>query len=198
MKRKRKKKENTIDKAYKGILYPNEEQKVIIAKTLGCSRFVYNRFLNERKTEYKENGRTISYNDQCKELPGMKKDPKTEWLSEVDSTALQNSVKNLQDAYDNFFLGIKEGRKVGYPRFKSKHDHRQSYRSTCVDNNIRFADPKHIFLPKLGSVKCRFPKETEGAIKNATVTRESDGSKISLKNLSVRSSAVRFLGQSML
>lgn len=175
MKRKRNEKENTIDKAYKGILYPNEEQKVIIAKTIGCSRFVYNRFLNERKTEYKENGRTISYNDQCKELPGMKKDPETEWLSEVDSTALQNSVRNLQDAYDNFFLGMKEGRKVGYPRFKSKHDHRQSYRSTCVNDNIRFADPKHILLPKLGSVKCRFPKEAEGAIKNATVTREPDG-----------------------
>lgn len=175
MKRKRNKSENTIDKAYKGVLYPNEEQKILIAKTLGCCRFVYNRFLNERKTEYKENGRTVSYVDQCKELPGMKKDPETEWLSEVDSTALQNSVRNLQDAYDNFFLGLREGRKVGYPKFKSKHDHRQSYRSTRVINNIHFADAEHIQLPKLGSVKCKFPMEVERVIKNATVTREPDG-----------------------
>ena len=175
MKRKRNKGENTIDKAYKGILYPDEEQTVLIAKTLGCCRFIYNRFLDERRTEYQENKRSLSYVDQCKELPSMKKDPETEWLSEVDSTALQNSVRNLQDAFDNFFLGIKEGRKVGYPKFKSKHDHRQSYRSTCITNNVKLISPTQIQLPKLGKVKCKFSMEVTGVIKNATVTKEPDG-----------------------
>ena len=176
MKRKRKKGENTIDKAYKGILYPNEEQMILIAKTLGCCRYIYNRFLNERKTEYEKTKKSISFADQCKELPVMKKDADTEWLNEVDSTALQNSVRNLQDAYDNFFLGLKEGRKVGYPKFKSKHDHRQSYRSTYINDNIRFLDKDYIQLPKLGAVKCKFPMEVTGRILNATVTKEPGGS----------------------
>lgn len=175
MQRKRNKNENTIDNAYKGILYPNKEQKILIAKTLGCCRFVYNRFLDERITEYKNNGKSLSYVDQCKELPVLKNDPKTEWLKEVDSTALQNSVRNLQDAYDNFFRGLKKERKVGFPKFKSKHDHKQSYRSTCTNDNIRFADNNHILLPKLGIVKCKFPRKAEGVIKNATVTHEADG-----------------------
>ena len=175
MQRKRNKNENTIDNAYKGILYPNKEQKILIAKTLGCCRFVYNRFLDERITEYKNNGKSLSYVDQCKELPVLKNDPETEWIKEVDSTALQNSVRNLQDAYDNFFRGLKEKRKVGFPKFKSKHDHKQSYRSTCNNDNIRFADNNHILLPKLGIVKCKFPRKAEGVIKNATVTYEADG-----------------------
>ena len=175
MKRIRNKGENTIDMAYKGVLYPNANQRTLIAKTLGCCRFVFNRFLNERKTVYKNTGKSLSYVDQCKELPKMKLNPDTIWLNEVDSTALQNTVRNLEDSFDNYFLGLEKGRKVEYPKFKRKHDYTQSYRSTFVNNNIRFADANHIQLPKLGLVKCKFPMKVEGVIKNATVTRESDG-----------------------
>ena len=170
MKRERNKADNTIDMGFKGILYPTKEQKVLIGKTFGCCRFVYNRFLEERKKEYRENGKTVSYIEQCGELPGMKKDPETEWLMEVDSTALQNTVRNLQDAFDSY-----SDHRTGYPKFKSKHDHRQSYRSTNNNDSIRITDDVHIRLPKLGEVKCKLPRKPEGRILSAAVTLEADG-----------------------
>ena len=85
------------------MLYPDDEQQTLIAKTFGCCRFVYNRALDERITEYKENKRTVTLYEQINDLPGLKKQKETEWLKEVDSTALQYSLRILQDAYDNFF-----------------------------------------------------------------------------------------------
>ena len=162
--------DNTVDKGYRGILYPTKEQKVLIEKTFGCCRYVYNHFLDERKQEYRENGRTVSYTEQCGKLPGMKKDPETEWLREVDSTALQHSVRILQDAFDSFFQ-----KRTGYPKFRSKHDHRQSYRSTNNHNSIHLTEEGKIRLPKLGEVKCKLPRKPEGRILSASVIREADG-----------------------
>ena len=170
MKRVRNKAENTVDRAYKGVLYPDREQQALIEKMFGCCRFIYNRFLEERIRTYREQGKKLSYNEQCRELPLMKADPETEWMKEVDSTALQNSVRNLQDAFDNFFR-----KQARYPKFKRKHSGRQSYRSTCINDNIRVPDNRTIRLPKLGEVKCRFPRMPEGRILNATVRREADG-----------------------
>lgn len=167
--------ENTIDKAFQGILYPNGEQKDLIEKTFGCCRYVFNRFLNERNRAFCEEGKNLSYTEQCRELTLLKADPETEWLREVDATALQNSVRALQDAEDNYFKSLKKGPKRGRPRFKKKHSNRQSYRSTCVNDNIRLESDKKIRLPKLGTVKCRFPRIPEGRILNATVRREPDG-----------------------
>ena len=176
MKRERKNRaENTVDKGFKGILYPTKEQEILINKTFGCCRYVYNHFLNERIEAYKTEKRTLNYVDQCKELPLMKADPETAWLKEADATALQYSARTLQDAYDNFFRNLKEGRKTGCPKFKSKRDHKQSYRSVNNNANIRFRDEKHLRLPKLGDVKCKFPMKVEGRILHATVTREADG-----------------------
>lgn len=170
MKRKRNKTEDTVDRAYKGILYPNTEQQTLIEKTFGCCRFVYNRFMDERIRTHREQGKTLSYNEQCRELTIMKADPEMKWMKEVDSTALQNSVRNLQDAFDRFFR-----KQAKYPKFKRKHSNRQSYRSTCTNDNIRVMDNRHIRLPKLGDVRCRFPRMPEGRILNATVRREPDG-----------------------
>lgn len=175
MQRKRNKAENTVERAYKGVLYPDREQQVLIGKTFGCCRFVYNRFLDERIRTYRESGRTLSYNEQCTRLPVMKADPGTEYLKEADSTALQNSARDLQEAIDGFFRGLKNGDRKGFPKFKRKHSGRQSYRSTCTNGNIRLTDRRHIRLPKLGDVKCRFPREPEGRILNASVIREADG-----------------------
>ena len=150
------KQDNTIDKGYQGILYPIGEQEVLIAKTLGCCRYVYNRFLSERIEAFEKEKRTLSYVEQCKELPLLKADPATLWLKEADATALQYSVRTLQDAYDSFFRAIREGRKTGHPKFKSKREHRQSYRSVNNLNTIRLTDERHLRLPKLGEVKCRF------------------------------------------
>ena len=170
MKHDRKRSENTIDKGFRGVLRPTREQAERIEKTFGCCRYVFNSFLDERIREYRERGKTLTYTEQCAKLPLLKKDPKTSWLGEVDSTALQSSVRALQDSYDAFFRG-----QTGFPKFKSKHSHRQSFRSTNNNGSIRLVDRKHIRLPKLGEVRCRFPMEVQGKILSAVVTKEPDG-----------------------
>jgi putative transposase len=136
--------EGSTDMAFCGILIPDEKQEELIRKTLGCKRYIYNQFLNERIEAYKAGLPLVSYMEQAKQLPLMKKDPKTIWLSEVDSTALQNSAKDLQTAFDNFFRGIKEGKKIGFPKFKCKHDYECSYRTTNNNNAVRVIDKYHI------------------------------------------------------
>lgn len=83
MKKLRKNKtEDSTDMAFKGVLYPDEEQQTLIAKTFGCCRFVYNRALDERITEYRENKRTVTLYEQINELPYLRKQEETEWLKE--------------------------------------------------------------------------------------------------------------------
>lgn len=176
MKRERKNRtEGSIDIAFCGILFPDEGQEELIRKTLGCKRFVYNLFLDERIKAYNEDKHSISYVDQQNQLPLMKQDPKTKWLSEVDSTALQNGVRDLQDAFDNFYDGLKTGRKVGFPKFKCKHDYVCSYRTTNNNNSVRVIDKYHIQLPKLGIVRCKLPRLPKGRILHATITMTASG-----------------------
>lgn len=158
-----------IERAYKFRLYPNKEQTVLIQKTFGCCRFVFNHFLAERKELYEKTGKSPSKYEQMKELSPMKKD--LEWLKEVDSHALRRSAEQVDDAFQNFFRGIKQGQKVGYPKFKSKKDNYKSYKS---DESI------HVFknsiqLPKLGKVKCKVSREVKGRILSATVSQNPSG-----------------------
>ncbi|AXH99231.1 transposase [Sporosarcina sp. PTS2304] len=133
-------------KAYKFRLYPTEEQALLIRKTFGCVRFVYNKMLAERKELYE------TYKDDQVELKKQKlPTPATyktefEWLKEVDSLALANAQLNLQTAYRNFFSGTAD-----FPRFKSKKS-RKSYTTNVVNGNIMLLDG-HIKLPKLKLVK---------------------------------------------
>ena len=90
-----------MEKAFKYRMYPNREQRILLAKTFGCARFVYNHYLAKRKDAYEKDGITLSYSACAKDLVSLKKE--YEWLKEVDSVALQSSVKNLDTAYINFF-----------------------------------------------------------------------------------------------
>ena len=85
-----------MNKAYKFRIYPNEEQKILIAKTFGCVRFIYNKMLEDKIRYYAETGQKLN------NTPAQYK-TKFEWLKEVDSLALANAQMNLQDAYNNFF-----------------------------------------------------------------------------------------------
>ena len=109
-----------MEKAFKYRIYPNREQRILLVKTFGCTRFVYNHYLAKRKDAYEKDGITLSYSACAKDLVSLKKE--YEWLKEVDSVALQSSVKNLDTAYINFFR-----KKAEYPRFKSKKTHSYSY-----------------------------------------------------------------------
>lgn len=161
-----------MERAYKYRIYPNKKQKELIHKTFGCTRFVYNHFLDMRIQEYKNNKKSLSYNDTSKLLTSLK--CKLEWLKEPDKDSLQKALKDLDFAYQNFFRRIKRGEKPGFPKFKSKKDNYKSYRTNCTNNNIRYEN-KRIKLPKLGFVKIRDKQVPTGRILNATISQESNG-----------------------
>lgn len=156
-----------VNKAYKFRIYPNKEQEILIAKTIGCSRFVFNHFLGMWNDTYKETGKGLTYNACSAQLPQLKIE--LEWLKEVDSTAIQSALKNLADAYKRFFK--KQNDK---PRFKSKKNNVQSYTTKHTNGNIAIVDNR-IKLPKLGFVKFAKSREIDGRIMNATVRRNSSG-----------------------
>lgn len=163
-----------MEYSYKFRLYPNREQINLIERTFGCCRYVYNHYLAKRQDVYKATGETLNYYACCKELSLLKKQEETLWLQEVDATALQASVQDLDRAYQNFFRRVKKGETPGYPKFKSKRSHKQSYKSKCVATNIQVFS-NAVQLPKLGKVKCRSSKTVEGRILSATVSRSTSG-----------------------
>lgn len=158
-----------MEKAYKFRIYPNKKQKELINKTFGCSRFVYNHYLAARIELYEESKKTMSYTACSADLTKLKK--RHEWLKEPDKFALQNSLRDLDNAYKKFFR-----EKMGYPKFKSKKSNRHSYRTSYTNNNIEFLGNK-IKLPKLGKVKIKDNKKhiPEGRILNATISQVSGG-----------------------
>ncbi len=160
------------EKAYKFRIYPNKAQETLIQKTFGCTRHVYNYYLAMRKEAYESEKKTLNYNACSADMTLMKREK--DWLREVDATALQSSLKNLDIAYQNFFRRVKQGDTPGYPKFKSKHDNKKSYISKRVGENIKLFD-RDIQLPKLGKVECRISKEVKGRILSATVSQNPSG-----------------------
>ena len=165
-------------KSFKFRLYPNKEQTILINKHLGSNRFIYNYFLDKRINTYKETKQTLTYNQCSSTLTILKKEFK--WLKEIDSVSLQQTLKNLDMAYQNFFRKIKKGNKNhGFPKFKSKKDNNKSYRTQCKyrDNSVPSIEIKEnkIKLPKIGLVKFVKSREIIGQIKNVTVSQVPSG-----------------------
>ena len=158
-------------KAYKFRIHPTKEQEILIAKTIGCSRFVFNHFLAKWDETYKETGKGLSYGSCSKEIPLLKQ--KFDWLKEVDSHSLQSSVKHLADAYDRFFKNQNER-----PRFKSKRNPVQSYRTNIEKKNqlpeVSIVGNK-LKLPKLKWVRFANSRQVEGRILSATIRRTASG-----------------------
>lgn len=150
-------------KSYKYRLYPNKKQQEYFTKCFGCVRFIYNRMLSD-KIEYYKKTKCMLNNTPAqykKEFP---------WLKEVDSLALANAQMNLQVAYKNFF----KRPEVGFPKFKSKKNHRYSYTTNNQGGNIYILD-KYIKLPKIGFVKIKRHRGFDGVIKSATISKTSSG-----------------------
>ena len=156
-----------MEKAYKFRIYPNKEQEKLINKTFGCVRFVYNKYLAKKIETYENSKETLTYKQCSSELTNLKKELK--WLKEPDKFSLQNSLKDLENAYKKFF---KE--KTGFPKFKSKKTNRFSYRTNFTNGNIEYCG-KHIKLPKLGKIKIRDKQVPQGRILNATISKEPSG-----------------------
>lgn len=161
-----------MEYSYKFRLYPTAVQRAQISRNFGCCRYVFNHFLAQRQEQYKETGTSPTRFQQDKILTILKQE--LPWLKEADSTSLQATLQDLDMAYQNFFRRVKQGEKPGYPRFKSKRAHRQSYKSKCVGTNIKVLEGA-VQLPKLGKVKCRISKPVEGRILSATVSQTPSG-----------------------
>lgn len=165
-----------MEYSYKFRIYPNTEQQTLIQKTFGCLRFVYNHFLHLRKETYEAHKKTLNYVKTSAMLTQLKKE--IPWLKEVDSIPLQESLRDLDFAYQNFFRRVKSGEKPGFPRFKSKRDRRKSYKTKQHVTNGKptiWVDSAHVRLPKLGPVKCCVSKEVRGRILSATVSQNPSG-----------------------
>lgn len=158
------------NKAYKVRLYPNTAQTVLLNKTFGDCRFIYNKMLSIQQERHRQG---LSHLSKYDAFTYMKAHLKSQylWLREVDSLALMNAVFHLDNAYQRFFR--KEER---FPRFKSKHSGLQSYTTNNQKGNIAVTD-RGIKLPKLGIVKAKLSRSisSDWGLKSATVLRDPDG-----------------------
>ena len=144
-------------------IYPNSLQEIALAKSFGCSRFVWNYYLNKTSVQYQETGKRLTYCQMALDLTQLKKLSEFEWLQEPTAAVLQQSLINLQTAFKNFFE-----RRAKEPSFKSKSN-KQSIRfpESC---SIKKGGLK---LPKLGIVKASVSKSINGKIKSVTVSKTS-------------------------
>ena len=106
-----------IKYTYKFRLIPTQEQQILLNKHFGSVRYVYNHFLNQRKEEYLNNKKSITYNQQANHLTQLKKNEDKKWLNEINAQSLQYSLKCLDTAYQGFF-----NKRTQFPKFKSKRN----------------------------------------------------------------------------
>ena len=154
-------------RGYKYRAYPNKDQQEFFAKTFGSCRYVYNHYLAMRRSRWEEWHDTMSFPETTKDLANnLKKEH--EWLKEADSSALQQSLRHLENAYENFCA-----KRSGYPKFKRKRSD-QSYRTMNNNGSIRI-EGDAVRLPKAGKVKIVKTREFDGRIISATVSLTSGG-----------------------
>ena len=163
-------------KAYKIRLYPNNKQKVLIEKTFGCCRKMYNEMLSERKQIYEKlkDNRDKLYHYKYKTPAQIKQE--FQYMNEVDSQAFNWVQMNIKIAYTNFFKsvsGVRKGGMIGFPKFKKKTNF-GSYTTSQIVKTIYIIDNKHIHLPKLGTVKYKDNRIITGKIKHCTISKTAN------------------------
>lgn len=149
-----------MEKAHRVRIYPDEEQTVLIEKTFGCVRYVHNYFINRIKKNYEETGKYLNYYECSKELTALKQE--NEWLKEPDKCALQNSAKDVETSFKNFFE-----KRANFPKHKTKKNCKDSYRT---NGKLKFKNGK-IRIPKIGWVKVKGYKEISGRILSITISK---------------------------
>ena len=179
-------------RAYKYRIYPTAQQTELINKHFGCCRLVYNLALQVKNEAYKTQNKYLSAIDLCYQLPELKKE--FEWLKEIDSQALQASIKKLDIAFKNYFRQLKDGTieakkkayikeqkikglpidsgklaSIGFPKFKSKYD-KQSFQ--CPNNTRRINwNEDTLGLPKIKGIPIVLSRTFKGKIKTVTIGR---------------------------
>lgn len=155
-----------MNKSFKVRIYPNQKQQILINKTFGCVRYIYNYMLRLKQKAYNIFELKLNYVKISSILTKLKQ--RKSWLYKVDAVALQQCLRDLDITYKNFFNG------AGFPRFKSKRG-KNSYRT---NNNLHLdQDNKMIKIPKVGWIKFRdkanFSDLTK--INNITISKSSSG-----------------------
>ena len=156
----------SIYKAFKFRLYPTKEQEVFFERSVGCSRFVYNKLLEASIAEYQSSGKFILGYDLTNKIVELKKE--FPWLKEVNSQSLQQASMNLATAFKNRFSKNRK-KQAGFPKFKKR------------GNQDSFSIPQHftikknqIKLPKIGWVSCVTHRKLEGKVKSITISKDVD------------------------
>ena len=164
-------------------LYPDKDQMNYLANCFGCCRFLYNHFLFETSEQYKVDGTFLWYEDTSRSLTQMKKQEETEWLKNVDSTCLQNSLKNLDNGIDNFVKskqGKRKGPKVGFPKYKRRSNKQSAKFTSNYDSCKVDYENQKIKIPKLKSW-ISFANEIsddripDGKLQSITITKNPAG-----------------------
>ena len=155
-------------RAYKYRIYPTDEQKVLFAKTFGCCRFVYNWALNLKIEAYKLEKKSVAYKEvQDRMVNELKKE--NQWLTEVNSQALLNSIRNLDTAYKNFF---RDTHAVGFPHFKSRKN-KQSFQ--CPQHCSVDFKKGTLSIPKAKDIPAALHRRFKGTVKTVTVSMTPSG-----------------------
>jgi len=149
--------------------YPNKEQEILLRKSLGCVRFVWNYFLDKRQTLWRQENKGMTYYDMAKELTLLKKEEDYSWLKEVSITALRYGLYGLDETYKNFFK-----KKCGYPNFKKKSGRNSLNLDTSA---FRFKDGKLFIAKSKQSLKVvwyrQLPQDFE--VKHIQISLEPSG-----------------------
>lgn len=149
-----------MNKTFKYRIYPTEEQKTLINKTIGCCRKVYNELFQDTETHYRETGK-------FKVKPYTEIRKKYDFMKEVDAQALNQTARHLERAYKDFFKSNK-----GKPKLKpwTSYGSYTTYISNCIDNS-KYLKHSNLYIPKVGEVKVKWHRKFEGQIKHLTISR---------------------------
>ena len=154
-----------IKRAYRYRFYPNQEQRIQLAQTFGCCRFVFNWSLRLRTDAYYEHQQKMSYKETSNQLTQLKKNPEFIWLKDVTAVPLQQALRHLNTAFLNFFSG-----RANYPRFKKK---RNKQSATYASNAFKW-DGEKLTLAKMKShLKIRWHRHFTGVPTTVTVSKDS-------------------------
>ena len=158
---------------YQFRIYPTNQQKSLLAQVFGCCRVVFNDALAYCQNEYKKENKKPKYSELSQRLTQLKKTDEKKWLREVSAVPLQQSLRDLEQAYSNFFnscKGKRKGKKVKPPKFK-KRKSKQSAR--FADNGFQLKENGKIYLAKIGDIEVVWSRELPAKPSSVTIIKDS-------------------------
>ncbi len=151
-------------RGFKFRFYPTSAQRLKLAQTFGCTRFVYNWALALRTNSYYQDNVSLSYTDTSNALTKLKKDPEKPWLKQVSAVPLQQGLRHLNTAFINFFAGRSK-----YPRFKKKNNRQSAH---YAPNAFKWQDGKLTLAKMSQPLKIRWSRYFEGQPKQVIVSKD--------------------------